>query len=46
MKQEHLKSLMTIHVHKDKADGLELRAIGNAFIAANVQITNIFGTFS
>ena len=46
MKQERLNSLMTIHVHKDKTDKLELRAIGNEFVAANAQRTNIFGTFS
>ena len=46
MKQEHLNSLMTIHVHKDRTDKLELRAIGNEFVAANVQRMNIFGTFS
>ena len=28
MKQECLNSLMTIHVHKDKTDKLELRATG------------------
>ena len=46
MKQEHLNSLMTIDAHKDKTDKLELRAIGNEFVAANAQRTNIFGTFS
>ena len=46
MKQERLNSLMTIDVHKDKTDKLELRAIGNEFVAANAQRTNIFGTFS
>ena len=46
MKQERLNSLMTVYVHKDKTDKLELRAIGNEFIAANAQRTNIFGTFS
>ena len=46
IKQECLNSLMTIHVHKDKTDKLELRAIGNEFVAANAQRTNIFGTFS
>ena len=37
MKQERLNSLMTIHVHKDKTDKLELRAIGNEFVEANAQ---------
>ena len=46
MKQECLNSLMTIHVHKDKTDKLELKTIGNEFVAANAQRTNIFGTFS
>ena len=46
MKQERLNSLMTIHVHKDKTHKPELRAIGNEFVAANAQRTNIFGTFS
>ena len=46
MKQERLNSLMTIHVHKDKTDKPELRAIGNEFVAANAQGTNIFGAFS
>ena len=38
MKQERLNSLMTIHVHKDKTDKLELRAIGNEFVAAKERI--------
>ena len=46
MKQELLNSLMAIHVHKDKTDKLELRAIGNEFVAANAQRTNIFATIS
>ena len=37
---------MTIHVHEDKTDKPELRAIGNEFVTTNVQRTNIFGTFS
>ena len=44
--QEHLNSPMAIHVHKDKTDKLEFRAMGNEFVAANAQRTNIFGTFS
>ena len=35
MKQERLNSLVTIHVHKDKADKLELRAIWNEFVAGS-----------
>ena len=46
MKQERLKSLMIVHVHKGKTAKLELRAIGNEFVAANAQRTNIFGIFS
>ena len=45
MKQEHLKH-SSIHVHKDKTYDPELRAIGNKFVSANVQRTNIFGNFS
>ena len=40
-----MKRPWTIHVHKDKTDKLELRAIGNEFVAANAQRTNLFGTF-
>ena len=38
-------SLMIIHVHIDKTDKLELRAIENEFVAANVQRTNILAHF-
>ena len=46
LKQECSQLLMTIQVYKYKTDGLELRTIGNEFVAANVQRLNIFGTFS
>ena len=46
MKDNRLKHLMTLHVHKDKTDEMKLIDIGNIFISGKEERKNIFGEFN
>ena len=43
--QERLNSLMLIHVHYDKADMIDLKAVANEFVSYKDQRFSFFGKF-
>ena len=45
MKQEHLNSLMTIHAHKEKTDGLNLLSVANTLASGNETRLRELGKF-
>ena len=45
MTQTRMDNLVTLHVHKEKTDALDLKAIANEFTARNEQRRFVFGKF-
>jgi hypothetical protein len=45
MRQDRLNHLMVLHMYKDKLDSVDLRVIGNEFVALNERRKTFFGTF-
>ena len=45
MTQTRMDNLITIHVHKERTDALELKAIANEFTARNERRRGVFGKF-
>jgi hypothetical protein len=43
MAQPRLNDIMILHVHKDRADDLNLREIADEFVAANESRRRYFG---
>jgi len=46
MNQERLNHLMTIHIHKQLTNELDLISLANQFVAGNTHRLTIFGTFT
>ena len=45
MTQERLNSVMTLHIHKDLTDKLNLTEIGNEFVRSSEHRETLFGKF-
>ena len=45
MTQTRMNNLITIHVHKERTDAFELKAIANEFTARNERRRGVFGKF-
>ena len=45
MTQTRMNNLITLHVHKERINALDLQAIGNEFTARNKQRRCVFGKF-
>jgi len=45
MIQTRLNSLMTLHIHTDRTDTLDLKEIANEFTARNERRRCVFGKF-
>ena len=45
MTQMRINNLITLHVHKERTDALDLKAIANAFTARNERRRCVFGKF-
>ena len=45
MIQARMNNLITLHVHKEKTDALDLKAIANEFTARNERGRCVFGKF-
>ena len=45
MTQARLNQLMTMHVHKDRTDALDLNEIANEFVSRNEKRKCVFGKF-
>ena len=45
MKQERLNSIMTLHIHKDLTDKLQLDEVANSFVSKSDRRQQFFGKF-
>ena len=45
MKQERLNSIMTLHIHKDLTDKLQLDEVANSFVSKSDRRQQVFGKF-
>ena len=46
MNQERLTHLMTLHIHKQLTDELDLISLANQFVAGDTHRLTVFGTFT
>ena len=45
IKQERLNSIMTLHIHKDLTDKLQLDEVANSFVSKSDRRQQVFGKF-
>ena len=46
MNQDRLTHLMTLHIHKELTDKLDLITVANDFVAGDTHRLTVFGTFT
>ena len=45
MTEERFNSVIILHIHKDKADSLNLTEVATSFVSANSRHVDFFGKF-